>query len=158
MKTEYLVVGAVVFICLILFIPLGLLAAGVIREDPFSPVRGEPVRDAAQRAGISVCRVTDVADSTPGSNGCRLYMISTDCSSPDPGNSVTVYVQEFKTEEARDAAIRGYHSQTIGHTRPGTVVVPYGASLILVRGAHSNEVVRVLFENLRQIKGQNTGQ
>jgi hypothetical protein len=134
----------VVIICLFLVIPIALIIAGVTSPSPFQAVKGEPLTGAAERSGMKVCRVTDLPTAAPGITLSRAYLVSRDCASTSSGNSATIYLMGFSSEGARDAVIRGYQSQLIGHTKPDVTLIPEDQYLMVIRGPHD----RVLLENL----------
>lgn len=144
MNTGDRTAAAVVIICLFLVIPIALVIAGITSPSPFQTVKGEPLTSAAERSGIKVCRVTDIPSAAPGITLSRAYLVSRDCTSASSGNSATIYLVGFSSEGARDAVIRGYQSQIIGHTKPDITLVPEDQYLLVIRGPHD----RALLENL----------
>lgn len=135
---------AVVIICLFLVIPVVLVIAGVTTPSSFQTVRGEPLTGAAERSGMKVCKVTEIPSADASVTMSRGYLVSRDCAIASSGNSATIYLIGFSSEGARDAVVRGYQSQLIGHTRPDVTLIPYDQYLLVIRGPHD----RVLVENL----------
>jgi hypothetical protein len=153
MKSESILIIAVVIFCLFFFIPIGLMLAGLAVEVQFQPGTTRTVDMVAGSAGLSVCKVTDIKDTTPGSSSTRMYVISSDCSSTDPAKSITLYVQAFNDQASRDAAIRGYHSKTLGHTKPALEVIPHGNFLILLKEPYNRELATRLYEQIKAAQG-----
>lgn len=132
---------AAVIICLFLVIPIVLVIAGVTPPSSFQTASGEPLTGAAERSGIKVCNVTDIPSATHGVTMSRAYLVSRDCASTSSGNSATIYLIGFSNEGVRDAVIRGYQSQLMGHTKADVTFIPHDQYLLVIRGPHDQGLV-----------------
>lgn len=137
-------VVSVLLIVAIVLIPVGI-AVLMHQAEPYRVVEGEPLREAAVAAGISVCNVTDTLWDLPGATGGATYVLSDDCT--DPGaDTVTVRTQAFDSEESRDAAVRTYLSQGVGRLRPVGNLIVVGQYLVYVEPYDSDLLTRLAAE------------
>ncbi len=131
---------SVLFIIGIVLIPFGV-AALLHQAEPYRVVEGEPLREAAEAAGLSVSAVTDTLWNVPGAAGGKTYVLS-----DDDADTIRVEVQAFESEEARDAAVRTYLSQGVGRTRPVGNLFVVGQYLIYVEPYDSDLLKRLAAE------------
>ncbi|TAJ44671.1 hypothetical protein [Methanofollis fontis] len=123
-------VVSVILVAAIVMIPVGI-AALLHQAEPYRIVEGEPLREAAEAAGLRVCNVTDTLWNVPGATGGTAYVISDSCTDPD-AETIRVEVQAFDSEESRDAALRTYLSQSVGRARPVGSLIVVGQYLVYV--------------------------
>ncbi len=135
--TPRLELGLVIFLVMIFVIPIGITIF-VAGEVPYRVIPGEPVKDAAQLAGISVISVTDTAWNLSGATGWKTYVLG-----DDSGNTVTLATQSFDSAESRDAAIRLYNAHPVGKGRPAGSLIVIGNQLIFVTPANSVLLERI---------------
>ncbi len=86
---------------------------------PYFVVNGEPLKEAAVSAGITVTHTEDIVWPFPGATGGKIYTLA-----DNAGNTLTIQTQTFESAETRNAALLTYSAQTTGKGRPvGTVMV-----------------------------------
>jgi hypothetical protein len=144
-KTEILIV-ALVLVAGIILIPLGI-AAFMHNAEPYRIIDGEPLKDAAAAAGLSVCSVTDTLSDLPGATGGRTYVISDNCENPT--ETIRVETQAFDSEASRDAAIKIYNSKTIGKLKSAGNLIVVGQYLIYING--NSELFARISDELKKI-------
>jgi hypothetical protein len=111
-------IAILVILVIIFLVPIGLILL-TFPAEPYHVVTGEPVREAAQAAGVQVINTTDVTWSLPGSLGGKTYVLA-----DNAGNTVTVQTQTFDSPGSRDAAIVTFSAQSVGKGKTiGTLVV-----------------------------------
>jgi len=109
---------AIIILMLVFLLPIGWIVLAYPAE-PHSLVKGEPVREAAQAAGIQVVHVTNVTWSLSGAQGGKVYLLE-----DNAGNTLAVQTQRFASAETRDAAILTFGAQSMGKGRTaGTLFV-----------------------------------
>jgi len=110
----------IVIILVFMFVVLPFCWVFVIYpEHPYFVVNGEPLRDAAQAAGVKVTYTEDILWPFPGATGGKIYILE-----DDAGHTLTIQTQNFDSTETRNAAILTHSAQTTGKGRPvGTVLV-----------------------------------
>ena len=119
---------AVILILILIFlVPIGWILVFSAAE-PYHVVSGEPLRDAAQAAGIKVVNATDSTWAVPGASGGKTYTLS-----DENGNIYTVQSQSFDSAASRDAAIQVYNAQSVGRGRPVGKLFIVGNNLIYVK-------------------------
>lgn len=129
-KTEIAIAALILVACIIL-IPIGM-AAVMHNPEPFRIIGGEPLKDAAVAAGLSVCNVTDTVPNLPGATGGRIYILSDNCESPY--ETIRVETLAFDSGVSRDAAIIRYYSGTMGKSKSAGHLVVFGQYLIYTNG------------------------
>jgi hypothetical protein len=145
-STPRLEYGLLLFLVLMFLVPVGLIIF-VSGEVPYHLVSGEPVRDAAQNAGITVTSVKETFWNLPGATGGKTYVLS-----DTAGNVVTISTQAFDSADTRDAAIRLYNAHPIGRGKPVGSLLVVGQHLVYVTPANSPILERVAPE-LKKISG-----
>jgi hypothetical protein len=136
---------ALVIILIILFLlPIGWIFLAYPAES-FHPVKGEPLREAAQAAGLTVVNSTDVLWPLSGATGGKIYVLE-DYS----GNTLAVQTQTFDSVQSRDVAIQTYYAQTIGRGKPGGFLVVKGQQVIFVAPDQVGNLNRLVTELRRQ--------
>jgi len=138
-RMEY---GLVLFLILVFLMPCAVVVF-VSEEVPFRIIPGEPVKDAAEAAGITITRVKDTSWNLPGAIGGKTYILS-----DRAGNLVTVSTQAFDSAESRDAAILLYNAHPLGRGKPVGNLLVVGQHLVYVTPANSE----ILQEIALQIK------
>ncbi|MDD1694481.1 MAG: hypothetical protein LUQ71_07135 [Methanoregula sp.] len=138
--------GLMLFLILMFLIPCALIIF-VSEEVPYRVVAGEPVRDAAQAAGITITSVRDTTWNLTGATGGKTYVLS-----DRSGNVVTLSTQAFDSEESRDAAIRLYNAHPLGRGKPVGSLLVVGQHLVYVTPANSE----ILAEIAPHLKKMNT--
>jgi len=145
MNEKYVVaVVSVLLVAAIVLIPVGI-ATLMHQAEPYRIVEGEPLREAAEAAGLRVCNVTDTLWNIPGATGGTTYVLSDNCTDPD-ADTIKVEIQAFDSEESRDAAIRTYLSQGVGRLRPVGSLIVVGQYLVYVEPYDSDLLKRLAAE------------
>ena len=144
-KYSGLEVGLLIFLIVVALLPFGLILV-IAEESPYHPVSGEPVNEAALATGITVTSAKDTTWNMPGAIGGKTYVLT-----DKTGEVVTVSTQSFDSAEARNAAIRLYHSQPIGRGKPVGSLVVLGQHLVYVTPANSNILARLAPELKKNI-------
>jgi hypothetical protein len=88
---------------------------------------GEPLRQAAENAGLTIVNTTPVQWPFPGAEGGDIYVLQ-----DSAGNTLTVQTQTFDSVQSRDAAIQVFSSQTVGKGRPIGTIIVHGQELIYI--------------------------
>jgi hypothetical protein len=138
--------GLAIFLILMFLIPCVMIIF-VAAEVPYSTVSGEPVKDAAIAAGITVTSVKDSTWNLPGATGGKTYMLS-----DTAGNTVTISTQSFDSADSRDAVIRLYNAHPVGRGHPVGSLIVLGSQLVYVTPANSeilNEIGPALRNRLK---------
>ncbi|MGA2918160.1 hypothetical protein [Methanoregula sp.] len=138
--------GLAIFLILMFLIPCVMIIF-VAAEVPYSTVSGEPVKDAAIAAGITVTSVKDSTWNLPGATGGKTYVLS-----DTAGNTVTISTQSFDSADSRDAVIRLYNAHPVGRGHPVGSLIVLGSQLIYVTPANSeilNEIGPALRNRLK---------
>jgi hypothetical protein len=124
-------------ICLVLIVAvmfiLPCLMLGLIYEsEPYHVIPGEPVKAAADAAGISVVDVKGTLWNMTGATGGKTYTLT------DPaGDTAYVAIQAFNSAESRDAAVRLYNAHAPGKGKQGGNMIVAGQYLIYATPANS---------------------
>jgi hypothetical protein len=99
----------VILILVVIFLlPIGWIFLAYPAE-PHHVVKGEPVREAAEAAGVHVVSVTDVTWLLPGAQGGKVYLLE-----DNAGNTLAIQTQTFDSRQSRDAAILTFGAQSVG--------------------------------------------
>jgi hypothetical protein len=109
-------------------------------------VSGEPVREAAQAAGITVVSATDSTWPVAGAMGGKTYTLS-----DESGNIYTIRTQKFDSAESRDAAIQVYNAQSLGHGRPVGKLIVVGNYLVYVQ-PFTSAILKRIAPELQKLK------
>jgi hypothetical protein len=137
---------AVILILILIFlVPIGWILVFAAAE-PYHVVSGEPIRDAAQAAGIKVVNATDFTWPVPGATGGKTYTLS-----DENGNIYTVQSQSFDSVASRDAAIQVYNSQTVGRGRPVGKLIIVGNNLLYVT-PYTSEILKRIAPELKKLQ------
>jgi hypothetical protein len=136
-----------VILVLILFImiPIGWLLVSFTSE-PYHVVSGEPLREAAQAAGITVVNATDTTWPIGGAVGGKTYTLS-----DENGNIYTIQTQAFDSAGSRDAAVLVYNSQSIGRGKPVGKLIVIGNYLIYVQ-PYTGKILKKIAPELRKLQ------
>ena len=137
---------AVILILILIFlVPIGWILVFSTAE-PYHVVSGEPLRDAAQAAGITVVNVTNSTWPVPGATGGKTYTLS-----DENGNIYTVQSQSFDSAASRDAAIQLYNAQSVGRGRPVGKLIVIGNHLVYVK-PYTSEILKRIAPGLQKLK------
>jgi hypothetical protein len=137
--------GVILILILIFLIPIGWILVFSTAE-PYHVVSGEPLRDAAQAAGIKVVNATNSTWPVPGAIGGKTYTLS-----DENGNIYTVQSQSFDSAASRDAAIQVYNAQTVGRGRPVGKLIIVGNHLLYVK-PYTSAILKRIAPELQKIK------
>jgi hypothetical protein len=108
----------------IFLLPIGWIFFAYPAE-PHYIVTGEPVREAAEAAGIKVISTSDITWLLPGAVGGTIYILE-----DDTGNTLTVQTQAFDSAESRDAAILTFSAQSVGKGKTAGTMIIVGDQVI----------------------------
>jgi hypothetical protein len=124
-------IGLVLLVAALFILPCLLL--GLIYEaEPYHMVAGEPVKEAADAAGISVVSVKGTLWNQTGAVGGKTYTLT------DPaGDTAIIATQAFDSAESRDAAIRLYNSHPIGKGKPVGSMIVVGQYIVYATPSNS---------------------
>ena len=137
---------AVILILIVIFLlPIGWMLV-FYSAEPYHVVSGEPLRDAAQAAGIKVVSATDSTWPVAGATGGKTYTLS-----DETGNIYTVQTQLFDSAGSRDAAIQVYNAQSVGRGRPVGKLIIVGNHLVYVK-PYTSEILKRLAPELQKLK------
>ncbi|MDD1677892.1 MAG: hypothetical protein LUO93_01745 [Methanomicrobiales archaeon] len=137
---------AVILVLLLFFmLPIGWLLVTYTAE-PYHAVSGEPLRDAAQAAGITVVNATDTMWPVGGAVGGKTYTLS-----DESGNIYTVQTQAFDSAESRDAAVQLHNSQSIGRGKPVGKLIIIGNYLVYVQ-PYTSGILKKIAPELRKLQ------
>ena len=138
MKTpSRLEMGLIMLIIVAVVVPICVVTL-VSTEVKYSTVAGEPVKDAALASGITITSVANTTWNLPGATGGKIYVLS-----DNSGGVTIVDTQAFDSAESRDAAIRLYHANPVGHGRPVGRLFVIGQHLVYVIPADSGILQRL---------------
>ncbi len=103
----------------VLFILPCLMLGLIYEEAPYHTVAGEPVKEAADAAGISVVDVKGTLWNMTGATGGKTYTLT-----DQEGDTAYVATQAFDSAESRDAAVRLYNAHAPGKGKQvGSMIV-----------------------------------
>ena len=137
---------AVILILIVIFLlPIGWMLV-FYSAEPYHVVSGEPLRDAAQAAGINVVSATDSTWPVAGATGGKTYTLS-----DETGNIYTVQTQLFDSAGSRDAAIQVFNAQSVGRGRPVGKLIIVGNHLVYVK-PYTSEILKRLAPELQKLK------
>jgi hypothetical protein len=137
--------GAILIILVMFLLPIIWIVA-LYPAEPFHEVGGEPLRDAAQAAGITVVSATDSTWPVAGATGGKTYTLS-----DETGNIYTVQTQLFDSAASRDAAIQVFNAQSVGRGRPVGKLIVIGNHLLYVKPSTS-EILKRIAPELQKLK------
>jgi len=140
MMTPRIEHGLALFLVLMFLIPCVMIIF-VSEEVPYRIVPGEPVRAAAQAAGITIASVKDTTWNLTGATGGKTYVLT-----DRAGNTVTMATQAFDSAESRDAAIRLYNAHPVGRGKPMGSLLVVGQNLVYVTPANSGILTEIAAE------------
>jgi hypothetical protein len=147
MNHKNMEIGAVIVVIMIILLPFGWILLSHEPPGPFTKETSiENIKDAMIRAGVVLCSEKENTWDVPGALGGKTYTISTDCKAVDQSPDIIIHVQKFSSEETRDAAIRGFNSQTRG--KPNGVILTHGPYVILLQGPLHGDVASKIKEQL----------
>lgn len=127
-KTEFVLIALVLVVAVIMLpVSVAVLTHGT---DPYRVLEGDPVVTAAEKTGMIICSETDAKWDIPGNTGGKIYIISDNCDKPS--ETIRVETYSFDSAGSRDAAIKAYHSNTIGKNRPHGNMIVLGQHLIFI--------------------------
>lgn len=129
--------AAILLLVLMLLLPFLWILVGTTTE-PYHVVSGEPLREAAQAAGITVVSATDTTWPIAGATGGKTYTLA-----DENGNTYTVMTQKFDSAGSRDAAVVAYNAQSVGRGRPIGRLIPVGNYLIYIQPYTSGILKRI---------------
>ena len=137
---------AVILILIAIFmLPIGWMLV-FYSAEPYHVVSGEPLRDAAQAAGIKVVSATDSTWPVAGATGGKTYTLS-----DETGNIYTVQTQLFDSAGSRDAAIQVFNAQSVGRGRPVWKLIIVGNHLVYVK-PFTSEILKRIAPELQKLK------
>jgi len=137
---------AVILILIVIFLLPIVWIVALYPAEPFHAVSGEPVRDAAQVAGIKVVSATDSLWPVAGATGGKTYTLS-----DENGNIYTVQSQSFESAGSRDAAIQVFNAQSDGRGRPVGKLIIVGNHLVYVK-PYTSEILKRIAPELQKLK------
>jgi hypothetical protein len=147
MSEEDSATWAVVIILVLLFLlPIGWIILAYPAE-PHYMVTGEPVREAAEAAGIQVTSVTDITWPLPGAQGGKAYLLE-----DNAGNALAVQTQTFESAESRDAAILTFSAQSVGKGKTTGTLIVVGDQIIHI-GPDTGGFISRIGAELRKRQG-----
>lgn len=115
---------AIVILVLVFLLPIGWVFLAYPAE-PHYVVKGEPVREAAEAAGIQVVSITDITWPLPGAQGGKVYLLE-----DNTGNTLAIQTQTFESTETRDAAILTFSAQSVGKGKTAGTMIVVGDQVI----------------------------
>jgi len=136
---------AILIILAVFLLPIIWIVA-LYPAEPFHAVRGEPVREAAQGAGITVVGATDSTWPVAGATGGKTYTLS-----DENGNIYTVQSQSFDNAGSRDAAVQVYNAQSVGRGRSVGKLFIVGNHLVYVT-PYTSEILKAIAPGLQKLK------
>lgn len=148
---------AVVLAAVLVAVSLAVFLIGGPRSGFENPMNISAFEQALQDSGLQTCVQGDVNwTATPGFVYGRFYEISSNCSTFYPNRpEARVWVLEFGSVEARDAAVRNFETSR-RHIGPAIAWVK-GPVVILVDGSQRTEVVSALREAVASIEAHRGG-
>ena len=120
---DIIVIGILV---MIVIMPIGWLIL-LYPANPYFVVEGEPLREAAEAAGLEIIHTEDIFWPFPGATGGKIYLLE-----DDDGNTISVQTQRFESKVARNAAIRTYSAQGTGKGRTVGRLLVVGQEVIYI--------------------------
>ena len=116
---------ALVVIVAALFVLPCIWLALIYTEAPYHIVAGEPVKEAADAAGISVASVKGTLWNMTGATGGKTYTLT-----DTEGHTAYIATQAFDSAESRDAAVRLYNAHAPGKGKAVGSMIVVGQYLI----------------------------
>jgi hypothetical protein len=135
----------ILILILIFLVPIGWMLV-FYSAEPYHVVSGEPLRDAAQAAGIKVVSATDSTWPVAGATGGKTYTLS-----DENGNIYTVQSQSFDSAGSRDAVIRVFNAQSVGRGRPVGKLIIVGNNLVYVK-PYTSEILKRIAPELQKLQ------
>jgi hypothetical protein len=123
---------AIGVVLMFLIIPIGLCFYTAPPAEPYTVVPEDPLLTAVHNAGATICDTTNTQWDVTGATGGKTYVVSYDCKNQNSGNTITVQIQEFDSQESRDAAVMMYNTMTVGKGKPTGNLFPVNQYLIYV--------------------------
>ena len=124
-------IGLAIFLVVMFLLPCLMLGL-IFEEAPYHTVAGEPVKEAADAAGISVVSVKGTLWNLTGAVGGKTYTLT------DPaGDTAIIATQAFDSAESRDAAIRLYNSHPLGKGKPVGSMIVVGQYIVYATPSNS---------------------
>ena len=137
---------AVILVLILFFmLPIGWLLVSYTAE-PYHVVSGEPLREAAQSAGITVVNATDTTWPIGGAVGGKTYTLS-----DESGNIYTIQTQAFDTAGSRDAAVLLFNSQSIGRGKPVGKLIVVGNHLVYIQ-PYTSGILKKIAPELKMLQ------
>jgi hypothetical protein len=135
---------AVIVVAVLAAIFLVSFIAGGPRSDFNRPTDISTIEQALASRGLHACAQGDINwTTTPGFVSGKYYDVNTNCSAYDPNKpGARVFVAEFSSVEARDAALRNFETSR-RHMGTGTAW-SNGPLIIIVDGNQKAEVISIL--------------
>jgi ABC-type glycerol-3-phosphate transport system permease component len=137
--------AAILLLVLMLLLPFLWILVGTTTE-PYHVVSGEPLREAAQAAGITVVSATDSTWPVAGAIGGKTYTLS-----DESGNLYTIRTQKFDSAESRDSAVIAYNAQSVGRGRPVGKLIVVGNYLVYVQ-PFTSAILKRIAPELQKLK------
>lgn len=135
----------VVIIFILILVPFALIIT-FSEFEPYHVVAGNPVRNAAQAAQITINSEKDTQWNVPGATGGKTFVLS-----DSQGNIVTIETQAFDSAESRDAIVRTHNSNVVGKGKPVGELFVVGQHLIYITPANS-QVFKELLPELKKFR------
>jgi hypothetical protein len=135
----------ILILILIFLVPIGWMLV-FYSAEPYHVVSGEPLRDAAQAAGIKVVSAADSTWPVAGATGGKTYTLS-----DENGNIYTVQSQSFDSAGSRDAVIRVFNAQSVGRGRPVGKLIIVGNNLVYVK-PYTSEILKRIAPELQKLQ------
>jgi len=124
-------IGLAVLLMVLIVLP-ALMLGLIYGEAPYVTVPGEPVREAADAAGISIVSVQGTLWNVTGATGGKTYTLT------DPaGDTAIVATQAFDSAASRDAAVQLYYAHAPGKGLQVGSLIVVGQYLIYATPANS---------------------
>jgi hypothetical protein len=114
--------------------------------EPYHIVSGEPLREAAQAAGITVVNATDITWPIAGAEGGKTYTLS-----DESGNIYTIQTQAFDTAGSRDGAVLLFNSQSIGRGKPVGKLIVVGNHLVYIQ-PYTSGILKKIAPELKMLQ------
>jgi hypothetical protein len=130
----------IIIILALVVLPFGWVFV-LFPGHPYYVRTGEPLREAAQSAGLKIVATTPVQWPFPGATGGNIYVLE-----DSAGNTVTVQTQTFESVQARNAAIQAFTTQTVGKGRPIGTILVQGQELIYVPADQTGILAQIASE------------
>ena len=101
-------IALAVLLVVVFILPFAFLGL-LYSQAPYFTVAGEPVKEAADAAGISIVSVQGTLWNMTGAMGGKTYTLT------DPeGDTAFIATQAFDSADSRDAAVRLYYAHAPG--------------------------------------------